>query len=97
MVKQSPLWVKFKIMEGYKTYRHESNPKEKELHDKFLKNYNRNGHEMDLMVFGHDSQSSRPNDYLTDKEKKIVLSTIQWLGSPVGQGFLRECGFDNGD
>lgn len=83
-------------MEGYKTYRHTQNPKEKELHDNFLKNHNREGyHDMDLIVFGHGSQSLRPNDYLTDREKKIVLSTIQWLGSPVGQSFLRDCGFDN--
>jgi cupin superfamily acireductone dioxygenase involved in methionine salvage len=84
------------IMEGYKTHRHVQNPKEKELHDNFLKNHNRKGYEdMDLIVFGHGSQSMRPNDYLSDREKKIVLSTIQWLGSPVGKGFLRDCGFDN--
>ena len=83
-------------MEGYKSHRHAQNPKEKELHDNFLKNHNRQGYEdMYLIVFGHGSQSMRPNDYLTDREKKIVLSTIQWLGSPIGQSFLRDCGFDN--
>jgi len=78
-------------MEGYKTNRHAQNPKEKELHDRFLKE--QGGEGMDLIVFGHGSQSLRPNDYLTDREKKIVLSTIQWLGSPVGQNFLYNCGF----
>jgi hypothetical protein len=82
-------------MEGHKTYRHLQNPKEKEIHDNFLKNHNRQGYEdMDLIVFGHGSESLRPNDYLNDREKKIVLSTIQWLGSPVGQSFLIDCGFE---
>lgn len=77
-------------MKGYKTYRHAQNPKEKELHDKFLKNHNEDA---DLIVFGHTSQLI-PNDYLTDRERKIVLSTIQWLGSPVGKSFLKDCGFN---
>jgi hypothetical protein len=83
-------------MASYKNHRHLLNPKEKEFHDKFLKNHNRQGYEdMDLIVFGHGPESSRPKDYLTDREKKIVLSSIQWLGSPVGQSFLRDCGFNN--
>ena len=83
-----------KEIKGFNTHRHEKNPKEKELHDKFLKEHNREGYEdMDLIVFGHGSQGLTPNDYLSDREKKIVLSAIQWVGSPVGQDFLRSCGF----
>ena len=26
--------------------------------------------------------------WLTDEEEKVALSVIQWLGTPVGQGFL---------
>ncbi len=78
-------------MDTFKMHRHESNPKEKELYEKFLAN---NDRDMDLIIFGHGSNSFRPLDYLSDREKQIVLSTIQWLGSPVGQGFLRECGFE---
>tara|TARA_R110000796_G_scaffold250514_1_gene379591 strand:- start:7909 stop:8172 length:264 start_codon:yes stop_codon:yes gene_type:complete len=82
-------------MEGFKTYRHKRNPKEKELHDKFLKEHNiRHYEDMDLIVFGDKSLSLRPNDHLTDRERKIVLSTIQWLGSPVGKNFLFTCGFN---
>ncbi len=29
-------------------------------------------------------------DWLEDDEEKIVLSVIQWLGTPVGQGFLEK-------
>jgi hypothetical protein len=28
------------------------------------------------------------NDTLSDREEKIVLGVIQWLGTPVGQGFI---------
>jgi len=87
-----------KKLEGFKLYRHKSNPKEKEFHDKFLKEHNRDGYnDMDLIVFGHSPNSFSPNDYLSDREKEIVLSTIQWLGSPVGQGFLSKCGFTFND
>lgn len=27
--------------------------------------------------------------YLTEEEKKIVYSVIQWLGTPVGRSFLK--------
>lgn len=29
----------------------------------------------------------------TDRDKMVAATVIQWLGSPVGQGFLRDCGF----
>jgi hypothetical protein len=84
-------------IKGFKDYRHETNPKEKEFHDKFLKSHDRERYnDMDFIVFGHSKSDTGtlPDDYLTDREKQIVLSTIQWLGSPVGQGFLLDCGFE---
>lgn len=83
-------------MEGFNIHRHMSNPKEKELHDKFIEDFidrKYSANTIDRLVFGHPSNSFDPNDYLSDREKQIVISTIQWLGSPVGQGFLRDCGF----
>ena len=29
----------------------------------------------------------------SDRDKMVAATVIQWLGSPVGQGFLRDCGF----
>jgi len=82
-------------MEGFKTYRHESNPKEKELHDKFIEQHG-NG-DMSMIIFPPKNGGLSPTEYLTEREEKIVISTIQWLGSPVGQNFLRDCGFINVD
>ncbi len=83
------------MIKTFKEHRQENNPKEKELVEIFLQEHNRKGYEdMDLIVFGHGSESLRPNDYLTEREKQITLSTIQWLGSPIGQSFLSQCGFE---
>ena len=46
---------------------------------------------VDLIVFGQkEGASMEPSQYLTEREMKIVLSTIQWLGTPVGQGFIEQ-------
>lgn len=82
-------------MDGFNKHRHASNPKEKELHDKFKKDFIEGDRcsvdTINRLVFGHPENSIEPNDYLTNRERQIVLSTIQWLGSPVGQGFLESC------
>jgi len=78
-------------MEGFKTYRHDSNPKEKELHDKFIEMF---GSSMELIPLTLNSRGTGSDDFLSEREEKIVISTIQWLGSPVGQSFLRSCGFE---
>jgi len=79
-------------MEGYKKYRHKSNPVEKELHDKFIEKHG--DKDMSMIVFPPKENGIQPSEFLTEREEKIVISTIQWLGSPVGQGFLEECGFE---
>ena len=76
-------------MKGTKLYRHQSNPLEKQLHDSFIRN--NSICDMERSVFGSNGQG-RPNDILSDREVEIVINTIQWLGSPVGQGFLRDNG-----
>lgn len=79
-------------VEIFKEYRFENNPHEKLFVEAFLRDCAKN--HMDLIVFGSKSDGMKPSDYLTDREKSIVVSTIQWLGSPVGQCFLRDCGFE---
>lgn len=79
-------------LKGFKTYRHESNPVEEALHNKFIKEFN-NGIAMEQIALPM-KENGFPVEYLTDREKQIMISTIQWLGSPVGQSFLGNCGFD---
>ena len=81
--------LKLNKIKGNKTYRHTNNPLEKKLHDNFIKE-----HINDIEMICVDSDDGmKPNRYLTNDEKSIVISTVQWMGSPVGQSFLEENGF----
>lgn len=82
-------------MKSNKEYRWENNPKEKEFHDKFLKEFETDPSTLSSIVFGWSSDRQLyPKEYLTEREEDICINLIQWLGSPVGQGFLRNCGFE---
>ena len=39
------------------------------------------------------SQVGRPLEP-SDREHEVAATVIQWLGSPVGQGFLRDLGYE---
>jgi len=81
------------MIESFKTYRHSNNPKEKELHDKFKDDHIHEPY-IDFIIFPpKDDYQNYPIEYLTERDKRVMLSTIQWLGSSVGTSFLRECGF----
>lgn len=84
-------------MKTNKEYRFKDNPKEKELHDKFIVMFEGNemtNRSLSAIIFGWKSdRQNLPERYLTEDEEDICLNLIQWLGSPVGQSFLRECGF----
>lgn len=41
-------------------------------------------------MFLNQIVNSREKIYLSDHEEKIVLSVLQWLGTPVGQGFIEQ-------
>lgn len=79
-------------MKGNKTYRHEQNPEEKLFHDSFIAQHG--DRDMAAIVFEPNESGTAPSEYLTPREETIVVSTIQWLGSPVGQNFLRTMGYE---
>lgn len=84
-------------MKTNKEYRFKDNPKEKEMHDKFIDMFSNNNMSktvLSAIVFGWENDRQEyPKEWLTEKEEDICLNIIQWLGSPVGQGFLEQCGF----
>lgn len=77
-------------MKGNKTYRHEQNPMEKQLHDNFITD--NKAEDMSRIAFG-TLDGITPADFCNERELSIVISTIQWLGSSVGQSFLYDNGF----
>jgi hypothetical protein len=85
-------------MKTNKEYRFKDNPKEKEIHDRFKEKFERDvmaSTTLSAIVFGwQDDRQRLPKEYLTEREEDICLNIIQWLGSPVGKGFLSSCGFE---
>lgn len=88
-------------MKSNKEHRFENNPTEKKLHDEFKKLFDNDGissNTLSAIVFGwKDATQTIPNNYLSSKEEDVCINIIQWLGSPVGQGFLEKCGFVKSD
>jgi len=84
-------------MKSNKEYRFNGNPKEKIFHDKFVQMFSSDGmadKTLSAIIFGWENdRQNYPKEYLSEKEKDICLNLVQWLGSPVGQGFLEQCGF----
>ena len=85
-------------MKSYKEYRFKDNSKEQEFFEKFKKDYENKHHYLSALIHGWNNDSQTiPKQYLTEDEVDICANLIQWLGSPVGQGFLDSCGFTNKD
>jgi hypothetical protein len=68
---------------GYNTHRHLNNPVEKQLHDNFLEHINSNN--INEIIFGQGSI-----EQLTEREMRIAVSAIQWIGSPIGRGLYNK-------
>lgn len=81
-------------MKSNKEYRFEDNPLEKVFHDNFKDRFEKDYKTLSAIIFGWENdRQTIPKQYLTELEEAICLNLIQWLGSPVGQGFLKDCGF----
>ena len=76
---------------GFKEYRLKRDDKYYSKEIKALEIFNQDHLEhASSIVFGQkEGTGFYPNDYLTDREEKVVLSVIQWLGTPVGEGFIQ--------
>jgi len=83
---------------GFNGHRLAENPQEEKILNAFFQQFNDIGcnNQMDLIVFGNKSGKgvTAPRGLLNEREKKIVYSTIQWLGSPVGRNFLYNLGYE---
>lgn len=76
--------------EGMSQYRFRSNP----LEEIFTIAWE----ELNTSDFGHDTtldymlakDPNRPCAEVTDRDRMVAATVVQWLGSPVGQNFLRD-------
>lgn len=76
---------------GFKEYRLNRDDKYYAKEIKALEVFNQDHlQDASFIVFGvKEGTGLNPDDYLTEREERVVLATIQWLGTPVGQGFIK--------
>jgi hypothetical protein len=81
-------------MKTNNSHRFKQNPLEEQLCKNFIKEMDKY-EQLDRIIFGcRDDAQAFPKDTLTDRERDICATLMQWLGSPVGQSFLRDNGFE---
>lgn len=66
-------------IEGLRTHRHKRNPLEKRMHDGFVD-------------MGEERMSNILGETPSPRDIAVMATTVQWLGSPVGQDFLSKYG-----
>jgi len=71
---------------GLHQYRFRDNPLEKKFAEAW-EDSNKHGRTLEYLLA---KDSNRPNDEVTDRDREVAATVIQWLGSPVGQGFISD-------
>lgn len=74
---------------GLHPYRFAENPEEKRFAEAWEQENDR-GTTLLAHLLGDGSHKGSP----TIREERIAATVIQWLGSPVGQGWLRDLGYE---
>lgn len=80
------------MLKGTKTRRHEKNPTEKEIHDRFIDEIHDRTELLEAIAFDNVGKHQL-HQTLSLREKEIMINTIQWIGSSVGIKFIEDCGF----
>lgn len=81
-----------KHVRGLHEYRFASNPEERKFADAWAAQQ-ASGHTIHYLLDPRSGQSGRPLE-ASDRDQAVAATVIQWLGSPVGQAFLRDLGYE---
>lgn len=77
-----------------KESRWEHNPEEQLFVEEFLRQFQNPERTMSYIIYGSSSSlGNPPKDFVDEYTKQVFINTIQWLGSPVGRGFLKDLGY----
>jgi hypothetical protein len=81
-----------KEFQGTNPHRYKANPLEKAFAEKWQEiNTGPMGRVRTTLDYLMDSSNrGEPNPPLTERDWLVANTLIQWLGSPVGQGFIRD-------
>lgn len=77
---------------GLHTHRFKDNPEEKRFAEKWDSD-NASGYNLAYLLDPKHGTDGRPPEP-SDRDRVVAATVIQWLGSPVGQNFLRDLGYD---
>lgn len=78
------------MSKGLHTHRLKDNPEEQRFADAWAQ-HNAMGKTLAyLLTVGDQHFPVMPSD----RDGEVAATVIQWLGSPVGQGFLRDLGYE---
>ena len=73
-------------MKGLATYRFKDNP----LEQRFAEAWEHNNFLAYTLVYLLSESGRREDTTMTARDEVVAATVIQWLGSPVGQSFLRD-------
>ena len=76
---------------GLSTYRLADNPEERRFAEAWQE-HNDRGRTLDYLLDPHKGERGNPPE-AEEPDRVLAATIVQWLGSPVGQGFLRDLGF----
>lgn len=77
---------------GLAPYRLRDNPEERRFADAWQK-HNDDGNILAWLLDPERGYAHRPPEP-SDRDVEVAATVVQWLGSPVGQGFLRDLGYE---
>src|SRR5262245_28520044 len=83
---------KMKHHRGLQTHRFKNNPEEKRFADAWLERNKYGNHLAHLLDERSIHGGSPPTP--SDRDYVVAATVVQWLGSPVGQIFLRDLGYE---
>ena len=77
---------------GLRTHRFRDNPEEKRIAEAWEEHETR-GNGLAHLLDDRSVQQGWP-PAPSDRDREVAATLIQWLGSTVGQGFLRDLGYE---
>lgn len=77
-----------KKFQGMSPHRYKSDPLEKRFAEIWQNQNDRGTATLDFLM--DETNRGRPNPPVSDRDRLVSSTVIQWLGSPVGQCFLVE-------
>lgn len=81
---------------GISRHRLTDNPEEQRFADAWQA-HNDTGRTLDWLLDPEYSARTGYPPHVEDREREVAATVVQWLGSHVGQGFLRDLGYVRAD